>query len=172
MKHKLFFSALFLMLVRLPGAPALFAHGGGTPRLTSEPTGPYLLSVWTAPDPVRAGELHLTVAVADPARDDAPVLAALVQVELRPRAAHAPPLSARADNEEGANKLLYEADLVLPAAGRWDVQVTVDEPAGQGAAQFELDVLAARTGNWPLFGGAGVTLAALLFLAFRRHRRA
>ena len=42
------------------GVPLLFiitlvadAHGTGTPQLLNAPAGPYLLSVWTDPDPLR-----------------------------------------------------------------------------------------------------------------------
>jgi hypothetical protein len=42
------------------------AHGSGTPRLVNVAAGPYRLWVWSLPEPVRLGEMHLSVAVATP----------------------------------------------------------------------------------------------------------
>ena len=59
-----------LLVALLPAlllAARLAAHGMGKPQVLNEPAGPYLVSVWTDPDPLRADETHVVVGVTDPA---------------------------------------------------------------------------------------------------------
>jgi hypothetical protein len=153
--------------------PALLAeaHGGGTPRLENEPAGPYWLSVWTSPDPARAGEpLHLTVGVTEPGTGQeagAPVLGAAVALILSPVRGAAEPVTAAA--ADAANKLLYEADVTLPEPGRWAVQADVEGSAGRGSASFELDVEERGSVPWLLWASGGVLVLGALFLLARRR---
>ena len=59
------------------------AHGTGTPQLLNAPTGPYLLSVWTDPDPLRVDEAHVVVAVVEPVTQEFSVSDVVVTVRLR-----------------------------------------------------------------------------------------
>jgi hypothetical protein len=149
------------------------AHGGGTPQLVNEPAGPYWISVWSAPEPVRVGALHLTVSVAEPGdgrEAGAPILGAQVAVTATPAAGDAAVLSAQATNAQATNRLFYEADLEVPATGAWNVQIDVSSPRGEGQVAFAVDVVAGRATNWPLIGGAGLVAVALIF-ALRAVRR-
>lgn len=157
---------LLLFFLLVTAVPPARAHGGGTPQLENATAGPYVVSVWTSPDPARVGAYHLTLSVAQP--DEAgnagePVLGADVVVRLTPQSAAGEPLTAHASNEAADNKLFYEADVELPAAGAWAVQVTVDGPDGRGETGFEIEAQAASGVNWALVGAAGVTVVALLF---------
>lgn len=152
------------------------AHGGGTPQLTNENIGPYWISVWTSPEPVREGELHLTVAVAEPGETaggqaGAPVLGADVDITLVPRSGGLADVRAPATNEQAANKLFYEADLLVPAAGDWLVQIDVEGPQGNGTAEFGLDVLPAQDNRWLVAGGAGFLILAAFFVFYSVRRR-
>jgi hypothetical protein len=159
-----------LAVLLLPGAYPAAAHGGGTPQLANAQAGPYRLSAWTQPDPIRAGEMHLTLAVTGPppagARDGESgdwVLDAAVRVRVEPVDAPGETLEAVATREDAANKLFYEADLELPAEGRWRVIVAVEGPAGAGTAAFEIAALAPSplAGiNWPVWGGLSLALLA------------
>lgn len=166
----------FLLLLAGLVVPSAGAHGGGTPQLVNESAGPYWISVWTSPEPVRAGEMHVTVAVSEPGSGQEagpPVLGAGVRLQLRPQSANYAPLSARATNEQSANRLFYEADLTVPDAGRWDAQIMVEGPQGSGQATFTLQVLPAQGGHSILIGAAGVfAVAALLLFRFYRRPRA
>lgn len=172
-------SALLLMLA-LPAA-RVQAHGGGTPQLTNADAGPYWVSVWTQPEPLRAGEVHVTVAVSEPGDTSAsrreagaPVLGADVQVEFS-RAesssdeAAGQPIVVYATHENAANKLLYEADLTLPTSGEWQVRVTVEGPAGQGSASFGAIVRAEQDSNWTwaLVLGPAAIAAVWIWQRFR-----
>lgn len=117
------------------GAAALLADApawadGGLVRL-SQVAGPYTITVSSAPTPLRAGPIDLSVLVQR--RDGgAPVLDAAVAVALRSGDAH---IEQTATHAAATNKLLYAAPLLLPAAGRWAVAVTV----GGETIHFEMD---------------------------------
>ena len=160
--------SLLLFLV-----PLAVAHGGGTPQLVNEPTGPYWLSAWTSPDPPQAGKpLHFTVGLAEPGSGreaGAPVLGAEVLVTMSPAQGMAPPVQAAATNANAANRLLYEADLTLPETGLWSVEIGVAGGEGGGRASFQLEVVEATGTNWLLWGGSGaLVIAALYFVVGRR----
>ena len=88
---------LMVLLGLALAAPAgvVWAHGGGVPRLTNVEAGPYWVSVWTQPDPLRVGGAHFTIAVSEPAaatdgRQEAgpPILDAKVQVQDNAKSSH------------------------------------------------------------------------------------
>lgn len=137
----------FLLLV---AGPAL-AHGGGTPQLTNDPVGPYLLSAWSDPDPAVVGTLHLTLALAD-AESGAPVTGAEVTVTARQGETT---LTAPASHEGALVPEFYEADFDLPSAGEWQVDIDIDGDAGSGQTGFSLAVEAGTT-DWLLIGLAGL----------------
>lgn len=174
--RRLSIAAALLLLIVLPAWPVR-AHGGGTPQLTNEDIGPYWVSVWTSPDPVREGQMHVTVSVAEPGaatgqQAGAPVLGASVDVTLTPRAGGFADATAQATNEQSANKLFYEADLMVPAAGDWQVQIDVQGPDGRGEARFDLVVLPAQGIDWLLVGGlAFLSVSALFFFYAMRANR-
>jgi hypothetical protein len=173
--------ALILLAALASVARPAQAHGGGTPQLTNSPAGPYIVSVWTQPDPVRVGEFHITIAVAEKSETREAgdlVLDAKVRVQVQPLDPSGESLTAFATREKAVNKLFYEADLDLPSPGKWQVLVAAQGPAGAGTATFDIEALPASTLSsllgfgWPLWGG--VALAALsigwLLYTFRSSR--
>lgn len=154
--------------------PSSTSGNGGTPRLANARAGPYLVSVWSRPDPVQVGELHLSAAVMVPdAR--APVLNAEVRLIARPTAGHGTPVSALASRGAGANKLLYHADLKLPHADRWRVTVLVEGLTGRGSTDFQV-VAKPRAVRKGVLAGTGLSLVALVLVTLlwfhskSRHR--
>jgi hypothetical protein len=173
--------ALILLAALTSVARPAQAHGGGKPQLTNSPAGPYVISVWTQPEPVRVGEFHITIAVAEQSetREAADlVLDATVRVQVQPLDPSLESLSAFATRESAVNKLFYEADLELPSAGRWQVLISVEGPAGAGATTFDIEALPASTLysllglGWPLWGGAALATLSIgwLFYTFRSSR--
>lgn len=153
-----------LSMMVIVGAAA--AHGGGTMQLSSEAAGPYLLTVWTSPEPAREGELHLTIGVGT--AYSATVLDAHVEVEIANQALGRF-LSGVATSEQSANKFLYEVDMELPDLGLYMVTVMVTADAGYGSASFELEVLPANSYEWVvvmLVSACAAVSAA--WLVFRR----
>lgn len=148
---------LALAFTALASAAPIQAHGGGTPQLVQTPSGPYQLYTWTNPDPPRAGLVHVTVALVDPATQQ-PVLDADVQIVATP-SEDSQPVTTLATHENAVIKTYYEADLDLPAAGSWQITVAHSDAAGSGSAGFALDVQPAAR-NWrPI--GIGAVLAVI-----------
>ncbi len=147
------------LLATLAYAAPAQAHGGGAPQLVATPSGPYQVYVWTNPNPPRAGVVHVTVALVEPATQR-PVLDAAVQVAATP-ASGGQPVAVPATHENAVIKTYYEADLALPAAGAWQFTVAHSDAAGSGSASFALDVQPAAR-NWrPVALGAVLALIAL-----------
>ena len=167
-------AVVVLLLVLVSTGRSAHAHGGGTPRLTAEPVGPYSLFAWTEPEPMRAGDVHVTLAVTTPPPADAvvnndvvnnlleqPIDGAEAVVTFRPADGGAPVQLAAQPGT--LNAFYLEADTRLPAAGRWTIEVAVTGPDGAGTASFDVDVLPARGINrWLIFGGLGLFLALLV----------
>jgi hypothetical protein len=162
-------SLLALALVVSPRVA--WAHGGGVPRLTNADAGPYWVSVWTQPDPLRVGQAHITVAVSEPSaaaaeqrEAGAPILGATVRVAFEPLDTTGETLTVAATHEGAANKLFYEADLELPETGRWQVVVTVEGPDGVGSTSFETQVAPPAPFSWTWVGGLGVAALAAVWI--------
>jgi hypothetical protein len=148
-----------MALAFLAHAAPASAHGGGVPQLVQTASGPYHLYAWTNPNPARAGVVHVTVALTQPATQQ-PVLDANVQIVATPSEGSQPVL-VQATHENAVIKTYYEADLDLPAAGTWQFTVSHSDAAGSGSASFDLDVLPA-TRNWrPIAIGAVLAVIAL-----------
>ena len=109
---------LFLALILGYISGVAQAHGGGVPRLTNAEVGPYWVSVWTQPDPLRAGEVHFTVAVSEPGLNGrevgAPILDATLELWLIPLNDKQQQMNVWATHDEAVNKLFYEADIEVP----------------------------------------------------------
>jgi hypothetical protein len=149
------------------------AHSGGTPRLTAAPTGPYFVYAWTDPEPWRVGEVHLSLAVTQPAGQadnqaagqvETPVTDVGIAVTLTPLDGAQPPIQVQAAPQTLLNDFYFEAIAELPAPGRWHIAIDVNGAAGHGSTEFELEALPPRTLNWPLLAGAGVALVVLVAL--------
>lgn len=165
---------LLLLITALPASAS--AHGGGAPQMVNESAGPYWLSVWTSPEPAREGPLHVSIAIAEPGQGQEqqagpPVLGASVQVTLTPRSGGFAAINAPATNEQSANKLFYEADLSIPSAGDWTVEIDVDGAEGSGQARFNLAVRPAQSSNGLLLGGLAFVLLAGFFLFYALRSR-
>lgn len=164
---------LSLLLLGALGACALIlapvrlsAHGGGTPQLTGAEAGPYRLYAWTEPEPWRAGDVHIDIAVAIPAPSAAgeagevPVTEADVQIRLH-NAISDERLNLNATPLEFLNSFYYESSFELPSAGNWQVEILVRGAEGEGRAAFHIEAEAARQLNWLLIGGgAGILVVA------------
>jgi hypothetical protein len=113
---------------------------GGTPRL-SERQGGYVVTVFTAPTPLRAGPVDVSVLVQHAATGE-PVPEAKVFLRLAPRGRPDEVLVYSATTEAATNKLLRAAVFELPGPGRWEAEVAVEGP--QGPARLRFDVEAAE----------------------------
>jgi hypothetical protein len=169
------FVGLLASLLLLPIERPLYAHGGGTPRLTAVPVGPYRLYAWSDPEPWRAGEVHLSLAVTMPNPEsnsnqvEIPVTDVDITVTYTPMQdnaidATAAPVVVKAMRQEFLADFYYEADPTLTRVGEWQITVDVVGPEGSGSTQFAMETLPERSLNWVLVAGAGGVLVVILAL--------
>lgn len=154
--------ALWLLLL----AAAAEAHGIGTPQVINQPAGPYLLSAWTDPDPLRVDQTHVVVGVTDPATNEPIVTGVEVAVTL---IALADPTQAVTEMAatDSVNRLLYAAEFSDQLSeGRWQVSLRVSGARGVGeGVTFPIDVTPARGFNWLWLGAGGLVAVVALWLA-------
>ena len=145
---------VILVMLCLLAAPSAWANGGQL-RVSDQPAGPYVVTVWTSPSPVRAGLVDVSVLVQDQARQ--PVNDAQVTVIAEPISHGGSGGSYPATRDQAHIKLYYAAKFNLPAAGQWRFTVDVQGSRGGGTMAFALEAGGARVISTPL-------LIALLFL--------
>ncbi len=124
----------------LAAARASWADGGAV--LSQQVVGPYRITLFGSPSPLRAGPADLSVMLQD-AQTGAPVLDQAVAIQVMKAAssdssstAWVPPCCSMktstaavpATHAAAQNKLLYAANFLLPASGRHDISVTIGAP--------------------------------------------
>lgn len=173
-----------LLLCFLLATAPLEAHGGGTPRLINAGEGPYRLFAWTQPEPLRVGESHISIAVTEPPPDaaraddryitnnlESAVQGADIVVTLTSIDESIAPLELKA-LPSTLSEFFYEVDLVLPADGEWDVEISATAALGTSGAVYQAEVLPARQISWPLvLGGLGLVLVLLAGIGLSARRR-
>lgn len=140
-------------------AARVAAHGIGTPQVLNEPAGPYLLSAWTDPDPLRADETHVVVAVINPENREIIVEGVEVTITMTSMADPAVSFAEVAGSDE-VNRLLFAAEFnSLVSEGRWRVDLAVSGDRGHGdGVSFEVDIEPARGRNWLWLGIGGLVI--------------
>lgn len=139
----------------------LLAGDGGTLQVR-EASGPFVISVFTSPAVLRAGNIDFSVLVQESGRLD-PVLGAAVEV--RAENGEGVVVSKAATHDNAQNKLLYAASLNLSRPGEWTFDVRVHQQ--EGAAQVSGTLLAGPgeprfLAHWPQW--IFVPALALLFI--------
>ena len=111
-----FFASLTLLLLwTLP----LNAHGLGIAQFINVSFGTQLVSVWADPDPLRVGEVHVTVALSDP-DTLSPILGEEISVQLTYLEDSTVKIVSSALNSNASNKLFYEARFNVTDEGEWE----------------------------------------------------
>ena len=154
--------ALLLALTVTAPQPSAWASHGGTDQLSAARAGPYAVSAWTRPNPAWNGWLSVGVAVMRPGTQ-VPVLDAVVRLTANSIDQGKEPVAVEATRRQGANRLLYNADMKLPSEGRWQVTVSVAGPEGSGSAAFQIQVKRPSITYW-LTVGLGVGTAGLILV--------
>jgi hypothetical protein len=151
-------------------AAASVQGDGGRMRLR-QTSGPFALTVFTAPEPLAVGPADVSVLVQDAATGEV-VLGA--DVEVRVRAPRGEAFVERRASR-GRNRLLRAASVDFDAPGRWDYRVVVRTATANAEVGGTLDVAPAvarwRTA-WPFLAAPPIAVALFLAGASRRRRRA
>lgn len=115
-----------------------FARGDGGALRLSQRSGDSRVSVFTAPTPLRAGKVDVSVFLQD-AETSRPITDVEIFVTAKPVERRGGNIRKRATAEEASNKLFQAAELELPAAGRWEFVI---ELGGRAPAtlRFETEV--------------------------------
>jgi len=154
-------------------SPRLVAGDGGTMRLV-EPAGPFVVGVFSAPEPLRVAPADLSVLVLERA-DGRPVLDATVALELRPPdGSTAAPQRLEATHAQATNKLLYAAAFRPTVAGEWTLHVTVERGTEAADVGCPLPVSRDRAGLvaiWPYLAIPPVAVALYALRAWLSGRR-
>jgi hypothetical protein len=140
-------------------APPLFADGGIVQF--QEQAGPFFVTVFSTPVPLRVGSADLSVMVQN-ANSRREVLNCDVTLELSKPGDR--DIQAHATAAEATNKLLYAAPIVFPSAGKWHLSVDIKETADAVRVNGELAVLPELPpliAHWPYF--ALVPVAVVIF---------
>jgi hypothetical protein len=124
------------LLVAAVCVPGLAFADGGALRLTRA-AGPFVVSIFTAPEPLRVGSADVSVLVQ---RRDSTAVVLDASVELRVRAPDAATRMLAASHALATNRLMQAAPLELPAAGRWELDVTVGQGSDVATVSCELFV--------------------------------
>ena len=158
-----------LVLVALLCAAAAAADGGRV--RVHQDSGPFTVTVFTAPEPLTAGPAEITVLVQE--RGSGAVLRdARVEIELRSPAMGPPRIFAAS---AGTNRLFRVAVVELAPAGDWGLAVVVRRAGATGRVSGSVPVgppVSRLSWIWPFLAvpPIGVALYALR-AAVRRGRR-
>lgn len=106
-----------------------------------EVSGPFRISVFTAPDPVERGDLDVAVLVQD-AKAGGAILDSDVELAVGPSKSEGGLESVQATREQSQNKLLYAASLDLPSDATPTLYVTVRRGGEEGQVACAVQVAA------------------------------
>jgi hypothetical protein len=134
MNHRMRLAIVGIWLCLAPGAKS----DGGAVRFHDE-MGPYLVTVMTAPTPLRAGMVDVSVSVQD-AQSRVHQLEAEVTLRAEDPSRGIRLPAVPANREHSINKLLFGGFLEVPLEGNWTIFVTIDGPAGMANCQISVVV--------------------------------
>jgi hypothetical protein len=148
-----------LLLLVLLVAPPLRGNGG-TVRISNAALGPYTVTIYSSPTPLRTGEVDVSVMVQDSAGG---VLIPAVMVVARPlqlsEGATAESIRKRATRAEATNKLFQAAKFDVDEPGDWEFTVEVE---GAGSLSFSSAVVPATLLDRPYLLAMLVLLPLIL----------
>jgi hypothetical protein len=147
-------------------SPSLAAADGGTIRL-SEHRGNYQITVFTAPTPLRAGPVDISVFIQNAVSLE-PVSAVKVTINATRRGSPDVVIDHPATTDAATNKLYYAATFDLPDPGWYSLEVSISGTLGDAQVHFDLDAaepVPAWLAMWPWVGWP-----ALVILSFGIHQ--
>lgn len=149
------------------------AHADGGRLQMRQAAGPFVVSLFSAPESLAVGPADLSVMVEE---QGSVLLDADVVVTLTPEGAGTAPVVAHLSHVHATNRLLQDAVIQLPHAGRWRAIVHVSEAGREASIATDLTVAnySARRGTvwfFALLPIGAIALFAWVQMAKRRIRR-
>jgi cytochrome c oxidase assembly factor CtaG len=137
----------------------------------SQTAGPFVVSIFALPGDLDTGHSEFNILVQD--RDTLQVAQdATVTLQAKRDGTSQSTAVAHASTDDSENKLLQNADLELPAAGDWTLNVRITQNDATAEATLPLRVVTPERGiafHWP-YAALGIFAATLLFSYWLRHR--
>lgn len=158
-----------ILMTLLAVAPLALADGG---RLRfRQAAGPFIVTLFTTPDPLSAGPADFSVAVeragVQGMVQDADVTFLLTPLDGGDR------IVLRASHDAATSRFLEAANFTLPRAGQWRVTVVVEQGSDAGKCSDTLDVApAGLVSNQIGWNVLLVLSAVVLFLLHQARKRA
>lgn len=147
--------------------PAVALADGGAVRL-KQTAGDFTVTVFGAPESLRAGPVDLSVLVQRGTGGEAVLGAAVTLVLTPPGAASSKDLPAT--REAATNKLLYAAGTTLPAPGAWELAVEVRPPDGPPVRIAGVLPVGAAAPRWAAIWG-WLAFPPVAVVVFALHQR-
>ncbi|MFW6075379.1 MAG: hypothetical protein ACOC9Y_07275 [Chloroflexota bacterium] len=137
--------ATFFLLLLLTAN--LASANGGQVRLEREETGPYLISAFTEPIPMREGEVDLSVQVFDADSEEIIDDGLTILLTAAPLGtdSEAVPIETELTAGEATEPGYHAAKFDIPEAGEWNFQLMVSGETGEGSAHFDADIEVQRS---------------------------
>ena len=159
--------ALLAVVVIVGGLKPAFADGG---RLRfRRPAGPFIVTLFTTPDPLTTGRADFSVAV-ERAGMRGLVEDVHVDIILTPATGHGRQIVLHASHASATSKWLQAANFSLPAQGLWQVTVVVRHGREVGRCSGEVHVVRGGARHLTL-DILPVPLVALLLVLHERRKR-
>jgi hypothetical protein len=152
---------------------AASAHADGGRLQMREAAGPFVVSLFTTPESLAVGPADLSVMVEEQASGEV-LLDADVVVTLTSEDAASAPVIAHLSHAHATNRLLQDAVIQLPHAGRWHAVIHVRESGRVASASTVLTVAnhSARRGTVWFFAVLPICAIALFAWVQVMKRRA
>ena len=132
---------LTILLITFGIVSPVAAHGENAKLEYSRiEVGPYLVSIWSAPTFLRAGDVRFETLVTD--ADYVPVLDSAVDVVLTSLDSDIAPIHLVSDSPTASTNYSHEASHVLTEPGRYNVAIIIQDETGEvGRKEFEVEIV-------------------------------
>ena len=156
-------------------AAAVAAHADGGRLQMRQAAGPFVVSLFTAPESLAVGDADLSVMVEEQGSGEV-LLDADVVIELTAEDAGSAPVIAHLSHAHTTNRLLQDAVVQLPHAGHWHAVIHIREAGRDATTSTVLTVAnhSARRGTVWFFAILPICVVALFAwvqVAKQRARR-
>jgi hypothetical protein len=117
-------ASLVMLLPAIVGVANLEAQADGGAVQFGKSAGPFVITVFTTPTPLRAGPVDISLMIQS-RENQQPVLDCQTLVQLHKEGAMS--ISAEATHETAHNKLFYGAQVKIPEPGPWELDVAIKQ---------------------------------------------
>ena len=133
-----------VLAVALAAGTAL--ANGGTVRIAEAPVGPWRVTVYSSPTPLRTGEIDISTLVQD---SDGGTVDVPITVTATPVGFAADPVLQPATRRQATNKLFKAAKFDIGVPGRWDFRIHVGSAAAAAGGPSPVDTVDDTVGTEP-----------------------